>query len=178
MPAMATQRRTILHFGTGAVAWHGISDPVMGGVSRGELLVSGTIGVFAGAVSLERGGGFASVRTDDGHYDLGAFDGLVLRARGDGKRYGVRLRTDTAFDGINYQADFAPDGAWREYAFAFRDFLPVLRGQPVTRHPPLDPARIRSVGLIIANRQAGAFRLELEWIAASDGIAAGSTPAR
>lgn len=166
MRTAVTQRRTVLGFGAGAVAWHGISDPVMGGVSRGEILTSGQIGVFTGVVSLDHGGGFASVRSSEGHYDLAAFDGLVARARGDGKRYGLRLRTSSTFDGVNYQADFEPDGTWQDFWFAFRDFRPLLRGQPVTRHPPLDPAGVKSFGLIIANRQAGAFRLELESIAA------------
>jgi len=160
------QQRTILGFGAGADAWHGIGDPVMGGVSRGEMTVSGQTGVFTGVVSLEHGGGFASVRSSDSRYELAAFDGLVVRARGDGKRYGLRLRTATAFDGVNYQADFEPDGAWRDFWFAFRDFRPLFRGRPVTPHPPLDTAGIRSFGLIIANRQAGAFRLELASIAA------------
>lgn len=154
----------MLDFGAGGVAWHGISDPIMGGVSRGEMSICGKVGIFTGVVSLEHGGGFASVRTRDGHYDLSGFDGLLVRARGDGKRYGLRLRTTTTFDGVNYQADFEPGDAWQDFWFAFRDFLPLLRGRPVTPHPPLDPAGIRSFGLIIAQRQAGAFRLELESI--------------
>jgi monofunctional biosynthetic peptidoglycan transglycosylase len=168
MPASAvkTGTLTVLTFGRGEVAWHDISDPVMGGVSRGQMVTTGQVGVFTGVVSLDHGGGFASVRSHEGCYDLAAFDGLVVRARGDGKRYGLRLRTTNDFDGVNYQVDLQPGRAWQDFRCPFRDFRPVFRGRPVVGHPPLDPARIRSFGLIIAHRQAGPFRLELDAIMA------------
>lgn len=50
--------------------------------------------------------------------------------------------------------------AW--YDISFR---PVFRGRPVAGHPPLDPATIKTFGLIIAGRQEGPFCLELESIA-------------
>jgi hypothetical protein len=36
--------------------------------------------------ATERNGGFASVRTEAGNYDLSGHEALVLRLRGDGKR--------------------------------------------------------------------------------------------
>jgi NADH dehydrogenase [ubiquinone] 1 alpha subcomplex assembly factor 1 len=166
MPAGDMERRAVVWFGAGGSAWHDISDPIMGGVSRGEMVIAGQVGVFTGVVSLEHGGGFASVRSLEGRYDLSGFDGLVVRARGDGKRYGLRLRTATAYDGVNYQVALAPDHIWQDLWFAFRDFRPVFRGRPALGHPPLDAAEIRTFGLIIAQRQAGPFRLELESIGA------------
>lgn len=155
----------IVTFGQDAPRWLGIGDPVMGGVSIGEMEISDGIGVFRGTVSLERGGGFASVRSEDGRFDLSGFAGLLVRARGDGKRYGLRLRTSPGFDGVNYQADFQPAaGAWTEVRVPFGEFRPVFRGKPVAPCPPLDTAGVRSFGLIIAGRQAGPFRLELESI--------------
>jgi NADH dehydrogenase [ubiquinone] 1 alpha subcomplex assembly factor 1 len=166
MPAGTVERRTVVSFGDGQTAWHDISDPVMGGVSRSEMVIAGQVGIFTGVVSLDHGGGFASIRSREGHYDLSAFDGLVVRTRGDGKRYGLRLRTATSCDGVNYQVDLAPDHTWQELWFSFADFRPVFRGRPAAGHPPLDAAAIRTFGLIIAQRQAGPFRLELESIAA------------
>lgn len=158
----------IVAFGAGAATWHDISDPVMGGISRSELVAEDGVGVFQGVVSLEHGGGFASVRSAEGHYDLSGYDGLTLRVRGDGKRYGLRLRTSGAADGVNYQADFTPaPGAWLDIRLPFAGFPPLYRGRPVVGHPPLDPAAIKTFGLIITGRQQGPFRLELESIAGS-----------
>lgn len=158
--------KMVVSFRDGEGAWHGIGDPIMGGVSRGEMQVTGQIGIFTGLLSLDQGGGFASVRSSEGRYDLAAFDGLVVRARGDGKRYGMRLRTATAFDGVNYQVDIQPGRAWQDLWCPFRDFRPVFRGRTVVGHPLLDPASIKTFGLIIAHRQAGPFRLEIDSIAA------------
>jgi hypothetical protein len=69
------------------------------------------------------------------------------------------------FDGVNYQADFRPEaGAWVDLRLPYREFLPVFRGRPVPDCPPLDPAGVRSFGLIVAGRQAGPFRLEIKSI--------------
>lgn len=155
----------VVSFGEGAPKWFGIGDAVMGGASTGAMEIAGGIGVFRGTVSLERGGGFASVRSEEGRYDLSRFGGLLVRARGDGKRYGLRLRTAPGFDGVNYQADFQPGaGVWTDARIPFGDFRPVFRGKPVPDCPPLDPAGVRSFGLIVAGRQAGPFRIEIESI--------------
>ncbi len=155
----------VVSFGEGAPKWFGIGDAVMGGVSTGAMEIADGIGVFRGTLSLERGGGFASVRSEEGRFDLSGFDGLLVRARGDGKRYGLRLRTAPGFDGVNYQADFRPEaGAWVDFRLTFREFLPVFRGRPVPDCPPFDPAGVRSFGLIVAGRQAGPFRLEIKSI--------------
>lgn len=63
--------------------WFVVNDGVMGGISSSTLEISsdGT-GVFAGHLSLENNGGFASVRTYLEGYDLSTFAGLVLRQLG------------------------------------------------------------------------------------------------
>jgi NADH dehydrogenase [ubiquinone] 1 alpha subcomplex assembly factor 1 len=148
------------------VRWSSIGDPVMGGRSRAELVVEGGVAVFSGVVSLERNGGFASVRSEPGAYDLSRYQGLLLRVRGDGKRYALRLRTTDAFDGVSFQAWLQPEpGAWREVRLPFAAFEAVFRGGTVPGHPPLDPAAVRTFGLMISGRQEGPFRLELASIA-------------
>lgn len=151
-------------------AWFDLSDPVMGGVSRSSLSREGGVAVFSGLVSLDRGGGFASVRSTPGDHDLSSFSALALRLRGDGKRYGLRLRTTAAFDGVTYQAAMATiAGEAVDLVLPWAAFRPQLRGVEVRGHPPLDPARVRTFGLIIGERQAGPFRLEIESLAAVPG---------
>ncbi|MCP3918388.1 MAG: hypothetical protein GY711_22820 [bacterium] len=45
------------------------------------------------------------------------------------------------------------------------DFELKWRGREIRGAPRMDPAAVRSLGLVIANKQAGAFRLELESVA-------------
>ena len=140
----------------------------MGGLSYGDMTIANGIGIFSGVVSLDRGGGFSSVRSVEGHYDLSDQNGLVLRVQGDGKCYGLRLRTSKVFDGINYQADLQPPAdVWQDVEIPFTSFLPVLRGRQIDGVPPLDTSSILTFGLIIASRQAGPFRLEIESIKCS-----------
>lgn len=143
--------------------WYAIDDAVMGGVSRSRLRHDAAgHAVFEGVLSLDNRGGFASVRSRP--RDLGAAGAVayLLEARGDGRRYKLNLRTDDAFDGMNYQAEFEPPaGAWASVRLPLDAFAPTFRGRHVPGAPPLDPARLRQVGLLIADRQAGSFSLDV-----------------
>jgi monofunctional biosynthetic peptidoglycan transglycosylase len=155
----------VIDFSAERQPWRSIDDAVMGGVSSSEMEISNGVAVFRGEVSLANNGGFASVRSAPRDHDLSPFDGLILRVRGDGKRYLFRLRTSRAFDGVSYQAPLEPAAdVWHEVVIPFAAFEPVFRGRRVPNHPPLDPAKVQTFGLLIAGRQTGPFRLELEWI--------------
>jgi hypothetical protein len=157
----------VVDFSSGGEPWASIDDAVMGGVSASEMVVADGHASFRGTVSFDNNGGFASVRSRPARRDLSACDGLVLKVRGDGKRYGFRLRTTEAFDGVSYQATVAPPaGEWREVTLPFDAFEPVFRGRRVADHPRLDPAEIHTFGIIIA-RQEGPFRLDIASIRCS-----------
>jgi hypothetical protein len=148
--------------------WEAIHDVVMGGVSSGGITSTGEGSMlFEGVVSLENNGGFASIRSLPDRRDLGAYDGIVLRLRGDGKRYKLNLRSDSGLDGILYRTPFeTTEGEWQTLRFPFSEFRAGFRGRAVPEAPELDPARIVSVGLLISDRQEGPFRLEIERIGA------------
>jgi hypothetical protein len=145
-----------------------IDDVVMGGRSSSRLAPDPAgFAVFEGLVSLEDGGGFASVRSAPRPTDLSAYSGVALRVRGDGRRYKLNVRTDAAFDGVTWQAPFHPaPGVWTEVALPFAAFEPRFRGRPVAAGA-LDPARVHTFGLLVSDGQAGPFRLELAWIRAA-----------
>jgi hypothetical protein len=158
---------TIIDFSQGDVIWPHINDGVMGGVSSGEMSVGDGYATFRGTVSFDNNGGFSSVRSPTVVHDLSMFEGLVLRVRGDGKRYGFRLKTDASFDGVSYQVQIEPlAGEWADISVPFADFIPVYRGRVVRGHPPLDPSRIATFGLIIS-QQEGPFRIDIESVRAS-----------
>jgi monofunctional biosynthetic peptidoglycan transglycosylase len=164
---MDTQRTVIDFLSPGEVEkWESLNDVVMGGVSGSHLeLVPGEGAVFEGNVSLEHGGGFASVRTHPREFGLSGCDGVVIRVRGDGRRYRLRLRTDDDYEGVAYQSSFGTTpGQWEDVCLPFSAFHPSFRGQDVPHAPPLDPGRIRRFGFMIADRQAGPFRLEIGWV--------------
>ena len=148
--------------------WRAVDDRVMGGVSRSrfEETEEGTA-AFRGEVSLENGGGFASVRCDFTPRNLGFWRGLALRVRGDGRAYKLRLRDHVAAGGADYQARFGTvPGAWITVRLPFESFAPTSRGKPVPGAGPLDLASVTTIGLLVSEQQAGCFELELGWIGA------------
>ena len=149
-----------------ANAWQAIDDRVMGGISRSSLRHDPAgHAVFEGTVSLERNGGFASVRSTPDEHGLPGARTCLIQLRGDHKQFKLSLRTDDGFDSLNYQANFAATGTdWQTLRLPLADFRASFRGREVTSAPALDPARIRQVGLMIAARQAGPFELHIRRI--------------
>jgi NADH dehydrogenase [ubiquinone] 1 alpha subcomplex assembly factor 1 len=145
--------------------WNAIDDRVMGGVSSSRLRHDPARHAdFEGTVSLERNGGFASIRSTPADRGRPGAQTCFIEARATGKRFKLNLLTDDAFDSINYQAGFAPSATWQTLYIPLSTFRATFRGREVPGAPALDPARIRQVGLMIAERQVGAFALEVRRI--------------
>ncbi len=146
--------------------WYQVNDGVMGGRSSSAMRRSsdGTA-VFEGDLSLENNGGFASVRTVLPEAALSGSSRLLLRVRGDGKRYQVRLRMSTGFDGIAYGAGFdTVADEWITVEIPLRSFEPSFRGRRPRGAPPLDPTNVRQLGVMLTDKQEGRFRLEIDWV--------------
>jgi monofunctional biosynthetic peptidoglycan transglycosylase len=152
-------------------AWRSVDDRVMGGISASRFEPTGEgTALFTGEVSLERNGGFASVRSPAESWDLSGYDELVLRVRGDGKTYKLALKTDNNFDGILYQLPFQTRaGEWREVRIALHQLVPTYHGRYVPQAGPLEADRVSTIGFMISDKQAGPFRLEIDWIEARKG---------
>ena len=151
-----------------AKAFAPIDDVVMGGVSSSSFeATSDGSAVFSGRVSLENNGGFASVRSTRFDWNLNEAAGLALDVCGDGKRYKINLKTDPHSDATAYQAWFDTlPGIWQTIALPFQRFEPRMRGRVQEGMAPMDLSEVRTLGLMIANRQEGEFRLELRSIRA------------
>lgn len=151
----------------GAISqWKPVDDRVMGGVSRSTMTWSGKeTAVFSGQLSLEQGGGFASVRAVLPGMDISEASAICLRVKGDGKRYKLVLGTATSSEDIRYQQPFATTaGCWETACLPIKDFVAKYRGRTADEAELLNSAAVNSVGLLIADRQDGVFRLEIEAI--------------
>ena len=171
MKADAASDRILFDFQTATnhPAWQIVNDDVMGGVStsRFQILTNGGA-VFSGVVSLKNNGGFASVRSAPLRENLTGLAAFVLRVRGDGRSYKFSARTGAGFDTPLYQLAFTTRrGEWEEHRLPFKDFVPTFRGRILTDVPPLNPAKVTSVGFLISDKQEGSFKLEVAWSKAS-----------
>jgi hypothetical protein len=149
------------------LGWHAIDDRVMGGISRSRLRHDPAgHAVFEGEVSLAQGGGFASVRSPAGDFGRPGVTACTVEVRSAGMQaFKLSLFTDDRFDGVSHQAGFAPPGSgWQVLTLPLASFRARFRGREVPGAGPLDPARIRQLGLMVAGRQAGPFALEIRSI--------------
>ena len=151
--------------GEEANLWRSVDDVVMGGVSQSRLSVTpAETGVFAGELSLENNGGFASVRRNVEDVDFDGARAIALRVKGDGRPYQLRLQTKTN-DTISYRSEFETTaGEWIELRLPIAAMEPVFRGEVVPDAPELSPSDVKQLGFLLADKQPGAFRLETDWI--------------
>jgi monofunctional biosynthetic peptidoglycan transglycosylase len=159
--------RTLFQFQEEEDPWRAVNDDVMGGVSRGgaRATVDGYL-EFAGRLSLENNGGFSSVRSQSQPLGLAGYAGLVLRLKGDGRRYYLNAHTQDRPSGSSWRADLPTEaGTWVEVRVPFSDFVWTRFGRALVTDP-LDPAGIRSIGFTIADGTEGPFRLHVDWVKA------------
>jgi NADH dehydrogenase [ubiquinone] 1 alpha subcomplex assembly factor 1 len=150
---------------TNSSTWQIVNDDVMGGVSTSSFRLTNGVAVFQGKVSLENNGGFASARSLPARYDLAGGDTFVVRVRGDGRRYKFTARTSPSFDSAIYQCTFTTKkNVWEEHRLPFRQFVATFRGRVLSGEPPLEAAKVTSVGFLISDKQEGPFKLEVAWI--------------
>lgn len=140
-----------------------VNDGVMGGISESRFRHDAEGVMIEGLVSLENNGGFASVRSATA-FAVGTV-ALELKMKGDGKRYKFILRTDVSPRTPMYQADFVAAEGWHTYQFVPSDFRASFRGRTVDA-PELVFANAKELGILIADRQAGSFRVQLQTIRA------------
>lgn len=173
MAAVAAEEKPpalVLEF-AGAAAepeWSAVNDGVMGGLSQGGPRIHDGVLYFSGRLSLENNGGFSSVRTRPGNYDLSATKAMILRVKGDGRTYQLRISTDARHRGsrISYGADFPTKaGEWTEVTVPFETLVPSHHGRQLAG-PPLDLSKVEEIGLLLGDGRAGDFALAVEWMKA------------
>jgi len=154
--------------------WKPINDVIMGGVSESRMEQRGDAALFTGSVSLEQGGGFASVRTVDMEVNLAGFAGLVLVVKGDRKTYKFNLTDHRSERDVLHQVRFQPmSDEWARVRVPFTDFVPTYRGRAVENRQPPDLKSLRTFGLMISDKQAGRFALHVRTI---EGFTEGEEP--
>lgn len=154
-------------FTAGEPGWYTVDDDVMGGVSDSQVsIIEPNQLYFYGNMSLDNNGGFSSVRSDWQATDLTGKDGILLRVKGDGLVYRLRIRTETAGRGVSYNALFQTQAdEWSVVYIPFAEMIPTLRGFRVDTGQ-LDTANIGSFGFMLSDKQPGEFELLVDWMRA------------
>jgi NADH dehydrogenase [ubiquinone] 1 alpha subcomplex assembly factor 1 len=141
-----------------------IHDRVMGGSSVGNVtLLSAPARVqFAGNLSLENHGGFASVAFQlQQQLPATALTQAVLHIDGDGRTYQLRLKTPYIPEGVAYVTEFKSAVTPQIYSFAVADFTGRYRGRSVSNLPALKFADVSQISVMLADKTPGSFQIDL-----------------
>jgi NADH dehydrogenase [ubiquinone] 1 alpha subcomplex assembly factor 1 len=163
-PAPTAAPTTLFTFDrTDEAAWDVVNDGVMGGRSAGFVAIEQGTLRFTGTL-VTQGGGFTSVRARRA-VDLTGEIGVELRVRGSGRQFEVELDDGERAYGrtVSRRAPFATSAEWTVVRVPFSALRSTIFGRAVNA-PPLDVARIRALGLYIADGQDGPFRLEVDYV--------------
>jgi len=143
--------------------WRIVNDGVMGGISTSSLALTGEgHGQFSGHVSLANYGGFASMQLDTSIQVGAEKQWIVLRIKGDGRRYEFRLKGRVS-EAESYVHPFTTSGAWETIRLPLRDFYPQFRGRKLNS-PNFNFPHIEQLIFLIANKQEEDFALLIDWI--------------
>lgn len=149
------------------VEWEVVNDGVMGGISKGNFSVSDEgILNFSGTLSLENNGGFSSIRSGGIDRNLSNDLGILLKVKGDGRTYSIRLESSATYRGmpISFSGNFTPEpGKWQQIKIPFSDLKGGWRGIDLP-DKQFDPSIVRKLGLLIGDKVSGPFNLEVEYI--------------
>lgn len=143
--------------------WLIVNDGVMGGISNSSLVLTNAgYGRFSGHVSMANNGGFASIQLNKTIKLAEEKKFIVLRIKGDGKRYEFRLKGNIS-QSESYVQQFATSGEWENIKLEISKFYPQYRGRKLNI-PNFNFKNIEELSFLIANKQEEDFELLIDWI--------------
>jgi len=151
--------------------WLTVNDGVMGGRSDGRVRINGYKNLeFFGNLSLANNGGFASVRSRGKALDLRSGDSIIVKVRGDGRDYTLNLYTPARRMAFSYRVTFpTTQGEWTEVSVPLSKFVATSFGRVVS-NAPLTPQNVSGIGILLGDKKAGPFKLEIESIAVGSNV--------
>lgn len=145
--------------------WRIVNDGVMGGRSTSSAVLTDETLYFTGNVSLENNGGFASIRSPYEAYDLSQYTEIVIKHRGTSRKFALSFDADRRWYAPNYKMEFYPSKDWQETVYKISDLKESRIGEYTGRKIPSEKrSEIIQMGIILYDKQAGPFELEVDYI--------------
>ncbi len=159
-----------LNFGSGQNQvnnWVLISDNIMGGISKSKLEYTQNTMILTGNISLDNFGGFASVKTEFGKYDISQFKGIKIKFKSTNQKFAFTLEDSKNWTFPNFKGAFTSTkpNTWEEKIILFKDFKEYQIGEP-TGEKLLESnlKKIVRMGIITTEKKEGPFTIEVDYI--------------
>ena len=146
--------------------WQVIVDGVMGGRSTGKKELTENSLRFTGMISLANNGGFSSVRTPFGNYDLSPYKQVEIKYKSSGGVFGLMLERYQQFY-YPYHDYKLPDtqGEWQTIKIDLTDFDEIrLADKTGNKLQPEALAKIIRIGFMKLDKKEGDFMLEVDYL--------------
>ena len=158
----------IIDFGkdTGGQYWTIVNDDVMGGLSSSSAVFTESSLLFNGTLSLENNGGFASIRSANGKFDLSKYTTVKIKFRSTGRDFALQLSNSKLFFRPNYKLIFGSStGEWEIVKLKIADFQQYTMGKisgPTINKDKLE--NIIRISIILSDKKEGPFEIEIDYI--------------
>ena len=151
---------------TGGLDWTIVNDDVMGGLSSSSAELTENSLVFKGTLSLENNGGFASIRSDRGKFDLSNYSTVNIRYRSNGRDFALQLSNSKLFFRPNYKHIFgSATWEWEIATLKMSDFQEYTMGKVTGLSINMDKLEnIIRMSIIISDKKEGPFKIEIDYI--------------
>ncbi len=154
---------TLFDFNAHSKPWTIVNDVVMGGRSQAQYFINEAgHALFKGRVSLENNGGFASIRYRFLRQDIRKYNQIIIRLKGDGKRYQFRVKADQ-YHRFSYVHNFKTSGEWEQITIDLDAMVPKFRGNTLNM-PNFPGLFIEETAFLIGNKRAESFQLVIDRI--------------
>ena len=141
--------------------WFIVNDDVMGGVSKSKLFLDDEgNGVFKGRISTLNNGGFASVRFNSGRVITKNKKDLVIRIKGDQKKYQIRIKSNRN-DYQSYIMDFITSGEWETIKIPLKSMYASFRGRRLNMDD-FDKDYFEQISFLVGNKRNENFELRIK----------------
>jgi monofunctional biosynthetic peptidoglycan transglycosylase len=161
---------SVIDFGNGQNQinnWVMISDKIMGGVSKCKLDYTQNEMILSGDISLDNFGGFSSVKTTFGQYDLSEFKGVKIKFKSTNQKFAFTLEDNKNWTLPNYKGSFhsSKAGTWEEKIIYFKDFKEYQIGEPTGKKiQDRSLKNIVRMGIITTEKKEGPFSIQIDYI--------------
>ena len=147
--------------------WTIINDGVMGGLSESQARLTEDAIIFSGEVLLKNNGGFVSLRSVLGVYDLSEFSFFEIRFKSDtDRKFGLLLEIEIPFYLPKFRKKFGGESEeWQSLKIPLKELEISHMGNTIADGVRSEELKgVQRIGFILADKKEGSFVLQIDYL--------------
>lgn len=151
---------------TGGKDWYTLNDDVMGGRSEAKLKIKREYLTFEGQISLENNGGFASIRSPYGEFDLSEYKSVHVRYKSYENDFAFVLENKEVYYEPTYKHHLpASNGEWTVAILHLDEFEGYRLGKKIGEKLTAEiQSNMIRMGIITDTKKEDKFKIAIDYI--------------